>query len=162
MLIAAGADPRAVHKLEGFGGDIAPLVEDPRVAVVSVTGSAETAKKLQAGRGVRPVKFEGGGCNWAWIDDGFSTTSSKRSPCASRTRSSARVAQVHEPARHRREPQKTLDRIEPLIVAEMKTWKAVKDPRIAPDRRDEVVSPLMVHKASTLTSIQRSGAKRPA
>ena len=42
--IAAGADPRAVHKLEGFGGDIAPLAADPRVAVVSVTGSAETAK----------------------------------------------------------------------------------------------------------------------
>jgi len=37
MLLAAGADPRAVHKIEGFGGDIAPLVSDPRVAIVSVT-----------------------------------------------------------------------------------------------------------------------------
>ena len=61
MLLAAGADPRAIHKLEGFGGDIAPLDERPRVAVVSVTGSAETAKTIQAGRGVRPVRFEGGG-----------------------------------------------------------------------------------------------------
>src|SRR6185312_6432380 len=52
MLVAAGADPRAVHKVEGFGGDIAPLVADPRVAVVSVTGSAETAKAIQAARGV--------------------------------------------------------------------------------------------------------------
>ena len=48
MLLAAGADPRAVHKLEGFGGDIKPIVEDERIAVVSVTGSAETAKTLQA------------------------------------------------------------------------------------------------------------------
>ena len=71
MLVAAGADPRAVYKLEGFGGDIAPLVADPRVAVVSVTGSAETAKAIQAKRGVRPVRFEGGGCNWSWVDDGF-------------------------------------------------------------------------------------------
>ena len=71
MLIAAGADPRAVHKLEGFGGDIAPLTRDHRIAVVSVTGSAETAKNIQAERGVRPVKFEGGGCNWAYIDDGY-------------------------------------------------------------------------------------------
>ena len=29
MMLAAGADPRAVHKLEGFGGDIAPLDERP-------------------------------------------------------------------------------------------------------------------------------------
>jgi acyl-CoA reductase-like NAD-dependent aldehyde dehydrogenase len=71
MLLAAGADPRVVHKLEGFGGDIKPIVEDERIAVVSVTGSAETAKTLQGMRGVRPVKFEGGGCNWCWIDDGF-------------------------------------------------------------------------------------------
>src|SRR5262249_30192560 len=71
MLIAAGADPRAVHKLEGFGGDIVSLTRDHRVAVVSVTGSAETAKAIQSGRDVRPVKFEGGGCNWAFIDDGY-------------------------------------------------------------------------------------------
>src|SRR5579883_1812275 len=72
MMLAAGADPRAVHKLEGFGGDIRKLTEDERVAVVSVTGSAETVKNIQHGRGVRPVKFEGGGCNWAWVDDGYS------------------------------------------------------------------------------------------
>src|SRR3984885_11754476 len=72
MLLAAGADPRAVHKIEGFGKDIDPLVADPRVAIVSVTGSVETAKAIQARRGVRPVRFEGGGCNWSWVDDGFS------------------------------------------------------------------------------------------
>jgi hypothetical protein len=88
MMLAAGADPRAIHKLEGFGGDIARLTSDPRVAVVSVTGSAETAKNLQAGRGVRPVKFEGGGCNWAFVDDGYGEAR-------------VRVAQVHvAPRRH--------------------------------------------------------------
>jgi acyl-CoA reductase-like NAD-dependent aldehyde dehydrogenase len=88
MLLAAGADPRAVHKLEGFGGDIKPLVADRRVAVVSVTGSAETAKAIQAARGVRPVRFEGGGCNWSWIDDQFSVFEAR-----------AGIAKMHEPAR---------------------------------------------------------------
>src|SRR5260370_14628712 len=72
MLIAAGADPRAVHKIEGYGAEVEPIVADERIAVVSVTGSVETAKKLQALRGVRPVRCEAGGCHWAWIDDTFS------------------------------------------------------------------------------------------
>src|SRR5450432_1927548 len=36
MMIAAGADPRSMHKLEGFGGDIKMLTTDHRVAVVSL------------------------------------------------------------------------------------------------------------------------------
>src|SRR5215472_8433555 len=50
MMMAAGADPRAVHKLEGFGGDVGALASDTRVAVVSVTGSVETARILQRAR----------------------------------------------------------------------------------------------------------------
>jgi acyl-CoA reductase-like NAD-dependent aldehyde dehydrogenase len=155
MLIAAGADPRALHKVEGFGGDVRPLVEDERVAVVSVTGSAETAKTLQAIRGVRPVRFEGGGCNWSWIDDGLTDPELRKiavrlaysklglgsHKCTSLHGISASAA--------------TLDRIEPLIVAEMKTWR-VADPRALPADDTKVVSPVMVHKASTVTSIQES------
>ena len=47
----------------------------------------------------------------------------------------------------------TLDRIEPMIVAEMTTWNAC-DPRGAPPTETKVVSPVMVHRASTVTSIQ--------
>src|SRR4029077_421920 len=118
MFLAAGADPRAVHKLEGFGPDVRPIVADPRIAVVSVTGSAETAKTLQAARGVRPVRFEGGGCNWAWIDDGF--TEGELEQIAARLAysklgmGSHKCTSLHGIAASRT----TLDRIEPKIVAE--------------------------------------------
>jgi acyl-CoA reductase-like NAD-dependent aldehyde dehydrogenase len=153
MLIAAGADPRAVTKLEGFGGDIKPVVEDHRVAVVSVTGSAETAKVLQGMRGVRPVKFEGGGCNWSWIDDGFSDDELKR--IATRLAysklgmGSHKCTSLHGIAASKA----TLDRVEPMVVAEMKTWQ-VRDPRAATAAETKIVSPVMVHKASTVSSIQ--------
>ncbi|HEY6463605.1 MAG TPA: aldehyde dehydrogenase family protein, partial [Polyangiaceae bacterium] len=49
----------------------------------------------------------------------------------------------------------TLDRIEPMIVAEMKTWQA-RDPRAAAPADTKVVSPVMVHKAATVTSIMES------
>jgi acyl-CoA reductase-like NAD-dependent aldehyde dehydrogenase len=155
MLLAAGADPRAVHKLEGFGGDVAPIVDDPRVAVVSVTGSAETAKALQARRGVRPVKFEGGGCNWSWIDDGFSDAELKKMAArlaySKLALGSHKCTSLHGIAAGRA----TLDRIEPLIVAEMKTWE-MRDPRAAGPGETKIVSPVMVHKASTVTSIQEA------
>ncbi len=153
MLVAAGANPRAVHKLEGFGGDIAPLVADPRIAIVSVTGSAETAKAIQARRGVRPVRFEGGGCNWSWIDDGFTDAELQR--IATRLAysklglGSHKCTTLHGIAAARA----TLDRLEPMVVAEMKTWKSV-DPRSAGPGETKIVSPLMVHKASTVSSIQ--------
>jgi acyl-CoA reductase-like NAD-dependent aldehyde dehydrogenase len=155
MLLAAGADPRGVHKIEGFGGDVSPLVADPRIAVVSVTGSVETAKKLQASRGVRPVRFEGGGCNWAWIDDGFSDADLEkiavRLAYSKLALGSHKCTSLHGIAASGA----VLDRIEPRVVAEMKRW-AVADPRSAPDGHTKVVGPLMVHKADTVTSIQRA------
>ena len=72
MLLAAGADPRCLQKLEGFGKEITGLATDQRIAIVSVTGSEETAKQIQRNRGLRPLRFEGGGCNWTWVDDTFS------------------------------------------------------------------------------------------
>jgi acyl-CoA reductase-like NAD-dependent aldehyde dehydrogenase len=153
MLVAAGADPRAVHKVEGFGGDVAPLVSDPRVAVVSATGSVETAKAIQAARGVRPVRFEGGGCNWSWIDDGFSDDELRR--IAARLAysklglGSHKCTTLHGVAA----TAQTLDRFEPMIVAEMKSWKSA-DPRAAGPGETKIVSPLMVHKAATVSSIQ--------
>jgi acyl-CoA reductase-like NAD-dependent aldehyde dehydrogenase len=153
MLLAAGADPRAVHKVEGFGGDVGPIVEDHRIAVVSVTGSAETAKALQAKRGVRPVKFEGGGCNWSWIDDGFSEDELKkmavRLAYSKLGLGSHKCTTLHGIAASRA----TLERIEPMIVAEMKTWQ-MRDPRAAAPGEIKIVSPVMVHRASTVTSIR--------
>jgi acyl-CoA reductase-like NAD-dependent aldehyde dehydrogenase len=155
MLIAAGANPRAVHKVEGFGGDIAPIVEDGRVAVVSVTGSVQTAKTLQAMRGVRPVRFEGGGCNWSWIDDGFTDDELRkvavRLAYSKLGLGSHKCTTLHGIAATR----DTLDRIEPMIVAEMKTWK-VCDPRMAPPEDTKIVGPVMVHQATTVTSIQEA------
>jgi acyl-CoA reductase-like NAD-dependent aldehyde dehydrogenase len=156
MLVAAGADPRAVHKIEGFGGDVTPLVSDERVAVVSVTGSVETAKKIQASRGVRPVRFEGGGCNWAWIDDGFSDQELERIAVrlaySKLGLGSHKCTSLHGIAAS----PETLDRIEPRVVAEMQRWKTV-DPRSA-DLETRVVSPLMVHKGDTVTSICQAAA----
>jgi len=155
MLLAAGADPRAVSKIEGFGKDIDPLVADPRVALVSVTGSAETAKAIQARRGVRPVRFEGGGCNWSWVDDGFGDGDlqkiAARLAYSKLGLGSHKCTTLHgiaaSPA--------TLDRLEPMVVAEMKTWRA-GDPRLAPSGETKIISPLMVHRADTVTSIQES------
>ncbi len=158
MLIASGADPRAVHKLEGFGGDIKSLTTDHRVAVVSVTGSAETAKTIQAGRGVRPVKFEGGGCNWAYIDDGY--TDEELNRIAVRLSysklglGSHKCTSLHGIAASKA----TLDRIEPMLKKEFGNFQA-KDPRLTPAEETRVVSPLMVHKASTLVSIQDAARK---
>ncbi len=154
MLLAAGADPRGVAKLEGFGSDVEPLVADPRVAVVSVTGSVETAKTIQAARGVRPVRFEGGGCNWSWIDDGFSDADLQR--IAARLAysklglGSHKCTSLHGITASAR----TLDRIEPMVVAEMRSF-AVADPR-ATSGETKIVGPVMVHRASTVTSIQES------
>jgi acyl-CoA reductase-like NAD-dependent aldehyde dehydrogenase len=155
MLIAAGADPRSVHKVEGFGGDVGALAADQRIAVVSVTGSVETAKVLQAARGVRPVRFEGGGCNWAWIDDGYSDAEigkiAARLAYSKLGLGSHKCTSLHGIAASRG----TLDRIEPKIVAEMKTWR-VADPRAHEQGETKIVGPVMVHKASTVTSIQES------
>jgi acyl-CoA reductase-like NAD-dependent aldehyde dehydrogenase len=125
------------------------------VAVVSVTGSVETAKTIQSARGVHPVRFEGGGCNWAWIDDGYTDDELQR--IAARLAysklglGSHKCTTLHGIAASA----KTLDRIEPRIVAEMRAW-SVTDPRAAGPAETKVVSPVMVHKAGTVTSIQES------
>ena len=158
MLLAAGAEPRAVHKIEGFGGDIAPLVSDARIAVVSVTGSVETARKIQAARGVRPVRFEGGGCNWSFVDDGFTDGELRaiavRLAYSKLGLGSHKCTTLHGVTA----TAATLDRIEPMIVAEMKTYRCV-DPRLAASNESKIVSPLMVHRAATVTSIQESARK---
>ena len=158
MLIAAGADPRAVHKLEGFGGDIKGFTSDERIAVVSVTGSAETAKTIQAGRGVRPVKFEGGGCNWSFIDDGYTDEDLNR--IAVRLSYSKLGLGAHKcTSLHGIAASKaTLDRIEPMLAKEFALYKTI-DPRETPASETKVVSPVMVHKASTVTSIQEAARK---
>jgi len=155
MMIAAGADPRAVHKVEGFGGDIAPLVADPRVAVVSVTGSVETARKIQAARGVRPVRFEGGGCNWSFVDDGYSDDElgkiAVRLAYSKLGLGSHKCTTLHGVTGGAA----TLDRLEPLLVAELSTYRCV-DPRLLPASDTKIVSMLMVHRAATVTSIQEA------
>src|SRR4051812_16409137 len=60
-MLAAGADPRFVQKVEGFGKGIAPLATDHRVAVVAVTGSAHTPRRLSPGRRAGPPRLRGGG-----------------------------------------------------------------------------------------------------
>jgi acyl-CoA reductase-like NAD-dependent aldehyde dehydrogenase len=158
MMIAAGADPRCVHKLEGFGGDIAKLTSDHRVAVVSLTGSAETAKAIQAGRDVRPVKFEGGGCNWAFIDDGYNDDELNRIAVrlsySKLGLGSHKCTSLHGIAASKG----TLDRIEPMLKREMAQFQSI-DPRHTEASQTKVVSPLMVHKASTLVSIQEAARK---
>ncbi len=157
MLLAAGADPRAIHKLEGFGGDVAPLVADPRVAIVSLTGSVETALAIKAQRGVRPVRFEGGGCNWSWVDDGFSDHDlgkiAARLAYSKLGLGSHKCTTLHGIAASAG----TLDRLEPMVIAEMRMWKTT-DPRGAAAEETKIVSPLMVHRANTVNSI-REGAR---
>jgi acyl-CoA reductase-like NAD-dependent aldehyde dehydrogenase len=156
MLLAAGADPRAVHKLEGFGAGINGLATHEKVAVVSLTGSEKTAKAIASGRGVRTLKFEGGGCNWAWIDEGFTDEELER--IAVRLTysklgfSSHKCTTLHgisaAPA--------TLDKIAAYVNKEMDTWK-VGDPHLTSE--DKVVGPNMVHKAQTITNIQEAARK---
>ena len=158
MLLAAGADPAYVQKVEGFGGGIASLATDHRVAVVAVTGSSETASKIQAGRGLNRLRFEGGGCNWAFVDDGYSEADLKkiavRLTYAKLGFGSHKCTSLHGIAASA----KTLDSLLGFIDEEMGSWR-VADPREATD--DKVVSPLMVHKAQTLVDIVAAAKKQP-
>jgi acyl-CoA reductase-like NAD-dependent aldehyde dehydrogenase len=158
MLLAAGADPRFVHKLEGFGKGVSSLPADKRVAVVSVTGSSETAKTISEARGLHRTRFEGGGCNWVFVDDGYSqedlTRIAERLTYAKLGFSSHKCTSLHGVAASRA----TLDRLEPLIVAEMKRWE-VRDPRGEGTR---VLGPIMVHQAETALGIVRAAEKAGA
>ena len=156
MMLAAGADPAYVQKVEGFGKGIANLATDKRVTVVAVTGSSETASKIQAGRGLNRLRFEGGGCNWSYVDDGYSPEDLKKiavrlaySVCGF---GAHKCTSLHGIAASG----KTLDALLGLINEEMNGWR-VADPREATD--DKVVSPLMVHKAQTLVDIVAEAKK---
>lgn len=161
MLMAAGADPRQVQKIEGFGKGIQGLVDDPRVAVVSVTGSDETAAHMQRLRGVRPVKFEGGGSNWAFVDEGFSDDDLKkiaiRLVYSKLGFSSHKCTGLHGIAATTAVMQKLL----PMLSREMDEWK-VMNPTDAPDDVTKIVGPCMVHKAKTAQDIQDQAMKAGA
>ena len=155
--LAAGADPRFVQKVEGFGKGIAPLATDPRAAVVAVTGSSDTARAISAGRGLLRTRFEGGGCNWAWVDDGYSDDElqkiAARLTYAKLGLSSHKCTGLHGISASRA----TLDRLVPLLAAEMDRW-TVADPR-RPDAADRTLGPLMVHKAQTALDLVAEARK---
>jgi acyl-CoA reductase-like NAD-dependent aldehyde dehydrogenase len=158
MMIAAGADPAYVQKVEGFGKGISKLATDKRVTVVAVTGSSETASKIQAGRGLNRLRFEGGGCNWSYVDDGYSPEELKKiavrlaySVCGF---GAHKCTSLHGIAASG----KTLDALLGLINEEMNGWR-VADPREATE--DKVLSPLLVHKAQTLVDIVAEAKKTP-
>jgi alpha-ketoglutaric semialdehyde dehydrogenase len=152
MLLAAGADPAAFQKVEGFGKGIEKLATDPRIAVVSVTGSAETARKIQQGRGLRRTCFEGGGCNWAFVDDGYDdeelTRIATRLVYAKLGFGSHKCTTLHGVAATK----VTLGRLLPKLATEMDLWKTA-DPRDTAPDDTKVVSPLIVHKAQTFLDL---------
>jgi acyl-CoA reductase-like NAD-dependent aldehyde dehydrogenase len=152
MLLAAGADPRYVHKLEGFGKGISTLASDRRVAVVSVTGSSETAKRIAESRGLARTRFEGGGCNWVFVDDGYSNEElgriAERLVYAKLGFSSHKCTSLHGVTARR----ETLNRLEPLIVDELRRWE-VRDPR---GEGVKVAGPIMVHRAQTALDVVRA------
>ncbi len=158
MILAAGADPRQIHKIEGFGGGVGTLVSDPRVAIVAVTGSSETAKKMRAPRGLQRLRFEGGGCNWSFVDDGYSDEDLKkigiRLTYSGIGFGAHKCTSLHGVSAS----PKTLDKLLGYMDEEMGKWE-VKDPREA--KEDKVVSPLMVHQAQTLLDIFAEAKKQP-
>lgn len=156
MLLAAGADPRTVQKLEGIGKEVSSLTSDPRIAVVSVTGSDETARQIQRQRGLRTLQFEGGGCNWCWVDDTFSEAQlqkiAARLTSAKLALSSHKCTSLHGVAATR----PTLDRLAALLAIEFDKWE-IADPRKTD--HPNVIGPVMVHKAINATFIQEAAEK---
>jgi acyl-CoA reductase-like NAD-dependent aldehyde dehydrogenase len=158
--LAAGADPRFIQKVEGFGKGIANVATDHRVAVVAVTGSSETARSISAGRGLNRTRFEGGGCNWSYVDDGYSDEDlnkiAVRLTYAKLGLSSHKCTGLHGVTGSRA----TLDRLVPMIASEMDKWQAA-DPR--GEAADKTLGPLMVHKAQTCIDLvaeaRRAGLK---
>ncbi|MHB1843922.1 MAG: aldehyde dehydrogenase family protein [Deltaproteobacteria bacterium] len=152
LLLASGADPAFFQKVEGFGPGIASLATDPRIAVVSVTGSAETARKIQEGRGLRRVRFEGGGCNWAFVDDGYSDEElgriAVRLAYSKLGFGSHKCTSLHGVAASRA----TLAKLVAGIALEMDRWRA-EDPRDAAPGDDKLLSPLLVHRAQTMQDL---------
>ncbi|HEY9855886.1 MAG TPA: aldehyde dehydrogenase family protein, partial [Stenomitos sp.] len=158
MLLAAGADPRAVQKLEGFGSGVSGLASDPRIAVVSVTGSVDTAKRIQEGRGIKTLKFEGGGANWAWVDDGYSDSElqkiAERLTYSKLGFSSHKCTTLHGIAAS----PSTLAKVMGYVNAEMDHWSTT-NPAFTDQGNSKVIGPNMVHQGQTVTNIQE-GAKK--
>jgi acyl-CoA reductase-like NAD-dependent aldehyde dehydrogenase len=161
LFIAAGADPRTVQKVEGFGKGVSTVATDERVKVVAVTGSSETARVISEGRGLNRTRFEGGGCNWSWVDDGYNDEELNRIAVrltyAKLGLSSHKCTGLHGVSATRA----TLDRLVPMIAAEMDRWNCA-DPRKA-DAGDKTLGPIMVHKAQTaldlVTQAKAAGLK---
>ncbi len=154
--LAAGADPRFIQKVEGFGKGIANIATDARVAVVAVTGSSDTARSISAGRGLARTRFEGGGCNWSWVDDGYNDEELNRIAVrltyAKLGLSSHKCTGLQGVTSSRA----TLDRLVPMIGAEMDRWTAA-DPR--GEAPDKTLGPLIVHKAQTVLDLVSEARK---
>jgi acyl-CoA reductase-like NAD-dependent aldehyde dehydrogenase len=157
-LMAAGADPRAVQKLEGFGKGIASLATDPRVKVVSVTGSDQTALAIQRGRGLNKLVYEGGGVNWAYIDGGFDDDELQRMAVrlaySKLGLSSHKCSTLHGICG----PAPIVDRLARLIDREFDHWQ-LRDPHTTDPDETLIVGPLMVHTAETTTNIQEAARR---
>jgi len=103
------------------------------------------------------TRFEGGGCNWSWVDDGYTDDElqkiAARLTYAKLGLSSHKCTGLHGVSGSRA----TLDRLVPMIAAEMDRWQ-VADPR-APDATDKTLGPLMVHKAQTALDVVSEARK---
>jgi acyl-CoA reductase-like NAD-dependent aldehyde dehydrogenase len=156
--MASGADPRMVQKVEGFGGKIGKLVSDRRVAVVSVTGAESTAQTMMSKRGLRPVKFEGGGVNWAFVDDNFSDEELNkivvRLTYSKLGFSSHKCTTLHGIM----STPSTMKRLIPLINQEFDKWE-IKNPAFADKNETKIIGPCMVHQAQTATEIEKAAKK---
>jgi acyl-CoA reductase-like NAD-dependent aldehyde dehydrogenase len=126
------------------------------VAVVSLTGSAETAMNMQTKRGLNRLRFEGGGCNWAYVDDGYTDEElnkiAVRLTYAKLGFGSHKCTTLHGISASAA----VLQKLVPMLAAEFDQWKSV-DPRTA--HGDKVVSPLMTHKAQTVLDIVAAARK---
>ena len=150
MLLAAGAEPRSVQKLEGFGSGVHSLPADRRIVVASVTGSVNTARSIQRDRGLGKLWFEGGGCNWTWVDDGYGDDEIAR--IANRLAYSVLALSTHKCSGLHgvAGSPKMLSRLVPAIDREIESW-SIEDPRKT--EAALVIGPLMVHKAQTTENI---------
>ncbi len=166
MMLAAGAEPHSIQKIEGFGKGVESLVNDPRIAVVSLTGSDATAERMQSLRGLRPTKFEGGGCNWSYVDEGFSDEDlnkiAVRLAYSKLGFSSHKCTTLHGIAG----PAQVLNKVMTAVSREMDQWKIENPLQHLGSENDnaitKVVGPCMVHKAQTATEIQEAAAKAGA
>ncbi|TSC69736.1 MAG: proline dehydrogenase / delta 1-pyrroline-5-carboxylate dehydrogenase [Parcubacteria group bacterium Gr01-1014_70] len=158
LLIAAGADPLALQVIQGFGKDVEQIAIDRRIKIVHITGSYETADHIRARRAGAhaggALYNEGGGCNWAWIDDNFNNEELEqiaiRLVYSKLALSSHKCTTLHGIAAST----ETLNRLLPLIKWEMCNWK-IADPHETDDDEEKIIGPLMVHSKKFYDEIIR-------